>query len=850
MLTMEVEETEDYRSLVSSFMGLFYSSKFELFLNTTLNGTAHTASGTDFKMLLKTISTSICICAVQLAFFCFFRPILKNIYQPRSYYVSTKERMAPLSDGMLDWIKPTIKIPSNFYLSMGLDAYFFIRYISIILLYFIFIGTLNMIILLPINWTGKDDQYSAHGFDKLSLSNIASSKIHRMNAHFVMSLITIIAFHLLLVYELDSVIKIRNKYFETAYEDSIIAKSVLISNVPDNLLEEDLIMDLFSVIPGGVNSVWFTYETSRIQYYVKQARDTLTLLEKSQLEYIKRYILKSVSKDYPQKYHSYDESLETKFYPPIYIHPYFIPIVKRYLFLKFPGWLRIFAWKYKQSKLDWSIRRLNEMHRSIDHEQALLMSGKQLKHNKIFIQFNSKIGSSITHQCLLEPSQGIFDKTLIGVNPKDIVWQGLTSKGTIVVLFERYCVTIIFCCIILLYIVPVSMIGLVFQITFLTKVMPFFTWVYKFPEAMRDVISCFLPSILLGILMTTMISVFRFLAQFRGYVTGAELEISVQKWYFSFLFIQQFMVVTILSSIIQIFRQVLDQPTSIPVLLAINLPKAATFFFQFMSLKAFAFCGSNFMKVGSFIKEGTFYKLKNFTPRQTFERLISLPVLHLGTSYPIYSVYACIGIIYTIISPLISVFIVFLLSLALLYYKYAFKYVFNHINKSETHGVLYPAALFQLYTGIYCLEGCLIGIFFLLKNSEGQFPLRGHGWCMCLILMMTIFAHLAIYNRYSKFFTRQAILTKPKPNLQVEPSANSYISAEDVQKQFYLHPDFNYEYPKIWLPDDPLHIAEDKIKMIEYKLDSMQGGTTNGARIKKRFQSVHCIVTHEPPDFK
>lgn len=852
MLIIEIEPLQDYRSLTGSYMGKFYSSEFELFLNTTINGTAHSASGTDIKVLIKTISTSICICAIQLAFFCFFRPIMKNLYQPRSYYVSANERMTPISDGMLDWIKPTIQIPTNFYLSMGLDAYFFIRFLSILLLYFIFIGTLNVIILIPVNWTGNDERYSAHGLDKLSLSNIANSKVHRLNFHFIMGLITIVIFHISLIYELDSIIKIRNKYFETIYDNSVIAKSVLISNVPEDLLNENAIVDLFSVIPGGVNSVWFTYETSRIHYYVKQAKDTLDLLEKSQLDYIKRYIHQSQSKDYPQKYHLYNESLETRFYPPIYIHPYFIPFVKRYIFMKLPGILRLFVWEQKQSKLNWSIQKLNELHRSIKHEQDLLVNGKQLKYNKVFIQFNSQIGTYITHQCLLEKSQGKFDKTLIGVNPKDIVWEGLTSQNTIVTLFQRYCVTVVFSIIIILYIVPVSLIGLVFQVNFLTKIIPFFNWIYKFPEGIRDIISCFLPSILLTILMTTMISVFRFLAQFRGYVTGAELEISVQKWYFTFLFIQQFMVVTILSSMVQLIKQVIDQPTSIPVLLAINLPKAATFFFQFMSLKAFSFCGSNFMKVESFIKERTFYKLQSFTPRQTFHRLITLPILRLGTSYPIYSVYACIGIIYTILSPMISVFIVFLLSLTLLYYKYAFKYIYHHINKSETYGALYPNALFQLYTGIYFLEGCLIGIFFLLKDSVGNHPLRVHGWIMCLVSMATLFAHLAIYNRYYKFFTLQPILNRLRNQSNKKSVSSVHSNTEDINhhKQLYLHPDFTYEYPKLWLPDDPLHIAQDKIEFLESKLDFMKGGTTKGALIKQRLKNWYCIVTQEPPDFK
>ena len=78
----------------------------------------------------------------------------------------------------------TLKCSINTYLSLGLDAYFFIRFISVLLLFFLFIGTLNMVILIPINYTGSSTEYTAFGLDKLSLSNIATTNVSRLNAHF------------------------------------------------------------------------------------------------------------------------------------------------------------------------------------------------------------------------------------------------------------------------------------------------------------------------------------------------------------------------------------------------------------------------------------------------------------------------------------------------------------------------------------------------------------------------------------------------------------------------------------------------------------------------------------------
>jgi len=191
----------------------------------------------------------------------------------------------------------------------------------------------------------------------------------------------------------------------------------------------------------------------------------------------------------------------------------------------------------------------------------------------------------------------------------------------------------------------------------------------------------------------------------------------------------------------------------------------------------------------------------------------------------------------------------FILFLVLLYYKYALKYVFTHINKSETHGKLYPTALFQLYTGIYCLESCLIGIFFMLKSDldNDVNTLQIEAWIMCLVLVLTIFCHIAIYNRYSKYFRYQPILGDySDTNLGEQKEDIFYL----FQKQLYHHPDFKYEYPKLWLPEDLLGIGKDKIKMIEDQLQFMEGGTTKGAILVKGNFQYRCLISQQPPDFK
>lgn len=861
MLSITVEQY-DYQTLTKSYMDIFNSQKFAQFLNTTQTGFAHSSSGIEFSVLMKTLFTSLCFCTIQLTLFCLLRPVFNYLYQPRCFCVPINERMETLPRGFFKWIVPTLKCSINTYLSLGLDAYFFIRFISVLLLFFLFIGTLNMVILIPINYTGSSTEYTAFGLDKLSLSNIATTNVSRLNAHFLMGLITIGFFHWLIVYEFQSYVIIRQSYLlSQPHKDSVMAKTLLISNVPPYLQNHEVLKTIFQVVPGGIKDIWDINEFEIIDHQVEIAQDALHYLEKSQVLGLKKYYHKKAQwcrssvGDSVEEIKEFIETHEIYFYPPLYLGPIRIPQIERTIRITLPGWLRIFCFQKPIPMYEWSLQTLSECNQKIDEEKLKLAEGQLAKHSKIFIEFTSQEGSYIAHQCLLSQSQGFLDKTTIEINPNDIIWRNVCRNDGIACKFEKYLVTIAFISIIILYVIPVSLIGLVSQIPLLTQLLPFLEWIYQFPEEARETIAGFLPSILLGVLTEIVMIIFRFLTYFKGRTTGCEVEIDLQKWYFAFLFVQQFLVVTILSSVTVILKQIIDQPTSIPVLLATNLPKSATFFFQYISLRAFAFCGNNFLRISPLIQSLIVCKFIDITPRQKFNRITNLPKIKWGTTFAVYSIYACIGISYSIISPLISIFIIFFLNLSILYYKYALKYVYSHINESETTGRLYPTALLHLYTGVYCLECCLIGVFFLLKNDKGGYPMRIQGWIMTGILILTIFANTIIYNRYIPHFSNLPILSDKTFKDGAKPiSESSNPNTDDTcylnHKLLYLHPAFKYESPKIWLPKDPHGYTD---LLLQKMLDRSQfEGENDGAQVQlgKFFSSLKLMISEAPPDYK
>lgn len=857
-------------------MRILTTDSFELLLNSAQIGYAHLSWGTEFSIVIQSILSSLCFCILQLGQFCILRSLFCNLYQPRSYCVPKRERVSPLPRGLFGWFIPTFRYDLTNYLKMGLDSYFFVRFIAILLLFFLVSGFLNLAILMPMNLSGREIDTYASGFDKLSLSNIPRHKIGFLNGHFVMSVIDVMLLQLLILYELENCVMIRQVYFDFATsQNCTIQKTVLFTHVPRSLRNVDAISNCFKVVPGGIRTVWFLEETGQIEEAAKYAEELVELLEVAIIKYMQRRLVALQSARQQAVLSKWrrlwglkkrglshvdcsraDKISSPYFHPPIKLGTFMIPHLQRRVQMSLPGSLRFFLLKHRVPMIDWCITELNITRREIDALKTKFKENSTERKDKVLIEFCTPEGASIAHQCLRSHKQGELESSVTQVNPDDILWGNVTRKHSAGIMMERSLVTCVFIGIIILYVVPVSMIGLISQVPLLTKFLPCARWLYSLPEEVREVVSNLLPSILLSILTEFVLVAFRYLAYFKGFASGCELELDLQNWYFAFLFIHQFLVLTILSSITVVLERIVDQPISIPAMLANNLPKAATFFYQYITWKAFAFCGNNFLRFDQLINRISARHFRVQTPRQLFRQTTILPQTNWGTIYPVFSVYGCIGVVYSIISPLICIFIIFILSLVLLYYKYALRFVYSASNVSETHGRLYPVALFHLYWGVYCLECCMIGVLFLLKNNLGRAVLHKQGWFMVFALVTTAFIHHSLLTRYRKLFSCSPILSAPPTYPKDAHQCSTVFASKEMfdrsLQSMYQHPSMRYVIPELWIPADAFGISEELHDHLNSMIPGINGSSSQGATIEltRRSRQARVVITSAPPGYE
>ncbi|KAF8245413.1 DUF221-domain-containing protein [Wilcoxina mikolae CBS 423.85] len=370
--------------------------------------------------------------------------------------------------------------------------------------------------------------------------------------------------------------------------------------------------------------------------------------------------------------------------------------------------------------------------------------------NSAFIQFNQQVAAHMACQALSHHVPQHMSPRHIEVSPNDVVWGNMKMQW-----WERYIrsslITVATGGLIIGWAFPVAFVGLISQVNYLTDTFKWLAWLGRLPDFVLGLISGVLPPLLLGILMALLPMILRLFARIQGCHTGMAIEQSVQGMYFAFLFIQVFLVVSISSGITTVVKDISEQPFAAPEILARNLPKASNFFFSYLLLQAFSVSGAALLQIATLAVKFIIAPLLDTTARDKFTRATSLVEIKWGTFFPVYTNLACIGIVYSVISPLILLFNIITFSLFWIVYRYNLLFVVNF--RFDTGGLLFPRAINQLFTGLYVMEACLIGLFFLVRDSQNRVACAPQGIVMIVATALTVMFHITLNRAFGPLLT-------------------------------------------------------------------------------------------------
>ncbi|KAK8091131.1 hypothetical protein PG994_000636 [Apiospora phragmitis] len=350
-----------------------------------------------------------------------------------------------------------------------------------------------------------------------------------------------------------------------------------------------------------------------------------------------------------------------------------------------------------------------------------------------FIQFNHQVAAHMACQSVIHHIPRQMAPRVVEISPNDVLWENMAISWWAGWL-RTGIVFLLVVGMIILWAIPVGFTSSTNDI------------VFKAVKALAGV----LPALLLALLLFLVPIIMDLLAHFQGAKTGSQKTETIQTYYFAFLFVQVFLVVSLSSGAFKTLTDLANNPASVADVLAQNLPGVSNYFFSYMILQALSTSSGTLLQIGALINWYVIAKIFSSTARSKWETNTTLPKVRWGSYFPVYTNFACIGLVYCVIAPVISIFAIITFALLWIANRYSMIYV-NRLAL-DTGGILYPRAINQTFTGLYVMEICLIGLFFLVRDAEGNVACLPQAIIMIVCTFLTALYQLLLNSSFGPMY--------------------------------------------------------------------------------------------------
>lgn len=539
-----------------------------------------------------------------------------------------------------------------------MDAFLFLRYLRLLLTLFVPLAFVILPVLLPVNLISGDDRDGITGLDRLSWINVAPGYTARYWVHTLMALLVVLWVGYTFAKEMEFYSKLRQHNLKISRRSKALGSTVLVTDIPLHLRDLAKLKALYSIYPGGVYSVTMNRnydlllddidKRNRLSSELEDAETTLICKanlrwKRSKLRDNDQRKKRSSSVGLQEKtalqrnpVNAMKESLECG-------NPrgtqYSMPSDRKSFRVSEHSWIpSALLFTKSEDSIDYCRRELHIINLRIMKAQERPETFKVV--GSAFVRFNEPRGAHMASQCLTHPRP----RTMIACHVQDVASQ-VVWKHIALSWWERYVRSLVTKSLISLFtvgcILPVAFTGLLSQIMYLSSFFPWLHWIVHLPTWFVALVQGVLPSTLLAVVMILAPLVLRRLVEEQGKLTRVAVELSMQRHYFVFLFVQLFMVVSISSSTAAFLSGLTHDIKSIAALVASNLPKASNYFFSYMLLQGLSVSAATLLQINR-IAARIMAGLHDKTARQKWARNVETEISW-GSFFPVYTNLAVIG---------------------------------------------------------------------------------------------------------------------------------------------------------------------------------------------------------------
>ncbi|KAL2335480.1 hypothetical protein Fmac_016693 [Flemingia macrophylla] len=568
------------------------------------------------------------------------------------------ERLLPTAG----WVRQAWEPSEEEFLSnSGLDAFVFMRIFIFSLKVFAFGGIIGMFVLLPINYMGSqlsdDSDFQHKSLDSFSISNVNNGS-NRLWIHFSAAYVFTGIVCYLLYYEYWYLSSKRIAYFYSSkpqpHQFTLLVRGIPVP--PGTTCDETVERFFLEYHPSTYLSHSVVRRSNKLQRLVNDAEKLY-----KRLTHLKQ-------KNDPPKRHRRD------------------------------GCLGLFG---RKVDIDHYERRLGDIEDNVRMEQSSL-EAKEVR--AAFVSFKTRFGAAIAlHiQESVNPTEWITEKA---PEPHDVYWPFFTVSfikrwiSKLVVFVACTSLTVLF-------LIPVAIVQGLTHLDQLETWFPFLRGILRL-SVVSQVITGYLPSLILQLFLSFVPPVMIMLSSMQGYISWSQIQKSACTKVLWFTIWNIFFANVLSGSALYRVRIFLE-PKEIPRILGEAVPSQASFFISYVVTSGWTTIASELFQLNKLISN-FISKIFGGNNDDDFEP----PSIPYHSEIPRIRLFGLLGVTYFILAPLIIPFL--LIYFCLGYFIFRNQLLKVYVARYETGGEFWPTVHNSTIFSLILMHIIAIGIFGLKK---------------------------------------------------------------------------------------------------------------------------------------
>ncbi|XP_073139873.1 calcium permeable stress-gated cation channel 1-like [Henckelia pumila] len=587
----------------------------------------------------------------------------------------------------LNWVPDALRMPEPELIDhAGLDSAVYLRIYLLGLKIFVPVALLAWAILVPVNWTNNTlaiseatDKLEYSDIDKLSISNIPYGS-KRFWTHIVMAY----AFTFWTCYTLKkeyAAVATMRLHFLASERRRPDQFTVLVRNVPPDLDESvsESVEHFFLVNhPNHYLTHQVVINANKLAKLIEEKKSKENWLDYYQLKY---------SRNQSQR-----------------------PMTKT-------GFLGF--WGEKVDAIDHQTSEIQRLSKEIDEERLRVKTDPDCIMPAAFVSFKTRWGAAVCAQTQQSRNPTVW-LTEWASEPRDVYWNNLAIPYVSLTV-RRLIASVAFFFLTFFFMIPITIVQSLANIEGIEKRAPFLKRVIEL-HFIKSFIQGFLPGIVLKIFLIVLPSILMIMSKFEGFLSISSLERRSALRYYTFNFVNVFLVSVIAGTAFQQLNTFLHQSANeIPKTIGAAIPMKATFFITYSMIDGWAGVAGEILRLKPLI----FFHLKNsFLVKTDKDREEAMDPGSIGfnTGEPQIQLYFLLGLVYAVVTPVLLPFILVFFVLAYVVFRHQIINVYNQQYESaaafwpDVHGRIISALVFSqlILMGLLSTKGAAQSTPFLI----------------------------------------------------------------------------------------------------------------------------------------